>query len=83
MAEKSKNRFKVLYALSLAWQMGFLIAVPIAGFILLGLFLDNLFFSLPLFVIIGAILGISLTFYELYHWLLPFLEEKDNKNAEH
>ena len=83
MADKSKNRFKVLYALSLAWQMGFIIAIPIAAFILLGIFVDKIFLSSPLFVIIGALLAISLTFYELYHWLLPFLEEKDNKNAEH
>jgi len=83
MEDSGKNKFKVLYALSLAWQMGFLIAVPLAGFILLGMFIDNNLATYPFFVIIGAVLGIAITFYEAYHWMAPFLEDKEKDDVKH
>ena len=73
-----KEEFKVFYALSLAWQLGFLIAVPIGGFLLLGHLADRIFKSQPLFLIIGAAVGLTITIYEVYHLLLLLIKEKND-----
>lgn len=81
MPESEKDGFKTFYALSLAWQLGFLIAVPIGGFLILGFWLDKKFNTSPLSLIIGVILGIVITIYEVYHLLVPLIknnQEKDN-----
>jgi F0F1-type ATP synthase assembly protein I len=75
-----KNNFKMFYALSLAWQLGFLIAIPIGGFLLLGFGADKIFGTQPLLLIAGAIIGVVITIYEVYHLLLPLIK---NKNAHH
>ena len=63
------NGFKIFYAISFAWQLGFIVAIPIAGFLLLGFFADKKIGTSPLFVILGIILGITITISELYHWI--------------
>jgi len=74
-----KNESKFFYALSLGLQLGFMIIVPIGGFIFLGVWLDGKFNSLPLFSIVAIILGITITAYEIYHMLIPLIEDQ-NKN---
>lgn len=69
------SNFKTWYALSIAFQLGFLIAAPILGFILLGLWLDKTLASFPLFLIIGIIVGMVITFYEVYHFLIPLIKK--------
>lgn len=71
-----KDSFKVFYALSLAWQLGFLIAVPIIGFLFLGFWGDRLLGTKPLFLIIGFLAGMGITIYELYHTLTPLIKNK-------
>jgi len=71
-----QDNFKTFYALSLAWQLGFLIAVPIAGFLFLGLLGDRFFKTEPLFLLIGLLVGITITIYEMYHLLIPLIGEK-------
>jgi F0F1-type ATP synthase assembly protein I len=73
-----KNSFKTFYALSLAWQLGFLIAVPIGGFLFLGLLGDRFFKTEPLFLILGLLVGIIITVYEVYHLLIPLIKEKND-----
>lgn len=69
------TEFKFWYALSLGLQLGFMIAVPIGGFILLGYWVDNHFLTHPVFILLGIVLGFSITAYEVYQWLLPLIKE--------
>ncbi len=81
---EKKDNFKTFYALSLAWQLGFLIAVPIGGFLFLGVEADKFFNTSPLFLAAGLFAGITATIYEMYHLLVPLIEEKKKeKNAQH
>lgn len=71
-----KNNFKTFYALSIAWQLGFLIAVPIGGFMFLGFLTDDFFHSSPVFLILGFLVGIIVVIYEVYHLLVPLINKK-------
>ncbi len=73
-----KNEFKIFYAVSFAWQLGFLIIAPIGGFLLLGYWLDNIFGASHLFLIIGIITGIAITVYEVCHMLAVLIHNDDN-----
>ncbi len=68
-----KEQFKTLYALSFAWQLGFLIAAPLAIMIFLGLWVDRIFQSSPWFLLGGLVLAIITTIYEVYHLLSPLI----------
>jgi F0F1-type ATP synthase assembly protein I len=73
--KKQKNSFKIFYALSLAWQLGFIIAIPIGGFLFLGFLADNFLETQPLFLILGVIIGIAVTAYEMYHLFIPLIKK--------
>ena len=74
----SKNNFKTFYALSLAWQLGFFISIPISGFMFLGFWIDDFFESKPLFLIIGLFVGLTITIYEVYHLIILLIKDKNN-----
>ena len=72
----SKKNIKSFYALSIAWQLGFLIILPISGFLLLGFYIDKFFNTQPLFIIIGLFISIVVTIYEIYYLLLPLIKKE-------
>jgi F0F1-type ATP synthase assembly protein I len=74
-----KNSSKKFYALSLAWQLGFLISVPIVGFLLLGLLADRFFHTQPVLLVVGLAVGLAVTIYEVYHLLAPLIYDNDNE----
>lgn len=74
-----KNNFAIFYAISLAWQLGFVIIVPIGGFLFLGFLADKFLKTKPLFLIIFLLIGIIVTIYETYCLFIP-LVKKNNKN---
>lgn len=76
-AMPKRNNFKTFYALSLAWQLGFLIVAPIAGFLLLGLWSDTFFKTQPLLLILGILIGVIITIYEVYHLLIPLIKDEE------
>ena len=80
MPSNKNNKWKILYATSLAWQLGFLILVFLGGFILLGIWLDKTFQTKQFFLSLGIVLGISLASYSTYRSYLP-LVKKRNKNS--
>ena len=71
-----KNNFKIFYALSLAWQLGFLIAISIGGFLFLGILGDKFFKTQPFLSFLGLVVGIVITIYEVYHLLIPLIKDK-------
>ncbi len=83
---KENKMGKSLYAVSLGLELGLIIAVPLIIFLLLGIFLDRKFGTLPLFLILGLLLNMVVTVMGVKNLLLPFLEKrsqsktnKDNK----
>ena len=69
-----------LYAVSLGLELGFLIAVPLVIFLLLGVFLDRKFGTMPLFLMIGLLLNVVVTVTGVKNLLLPFLEKRSQNN---
>lgn len=76
------NNFKKFYAISFAWQLGFLVIFSLGGFLFLGIEMDKFFSSSPLFLIFGLIIGLAVSVYETYHMLIPIIKEEKN-NAKH
>lgn len=77
--EKDSSKQKLFYAISLALQMGFLIAIPLVLFTVLGIFLDNNFDTFPLFLMIFVGVGLIATFFDVYYLVLPFLKKKTGR----
>lgn len=69
MLKETPHSSKVLYSLSFASQLGFIIVVPIIGFLLLGRYIDGLLGTAPLLLILGIIVGVIVTAYEVYHMI--------------
>ena len=74
-----EDGFKFSYALSLATQLGFLMASSITGFVLLGYWLDGKLGTSPILIIGGALIGIVLTIYEAYHMMKPLITKSVQK----
>lgn len=53
--------------------VGWYIALCIVGGLFLGLWFDGKLGSLPVFTIVGVLLGVVLAFYGVYKMLLPIL----------
>jgi len=77
-AMPQKSNFKIVYVLSLAWQLGFLIVVPIGGFLFLGVLGDKFFKTQPFLLLLGLIIGLVVTIYQMYHLLIPLIKDKKN-----
>ena len=73
---QKKDNFKLLYAISIAWQLGFIIAIPIGLFLFLGAWADKRFSTQPFFIIAGGAVGILVTVRELRHVLEPFFKKE-------
>ena len=69
----NKNFF---YALSLGLELGFLIVLPLVGFLLLGLFLDKKLGTAPIFLIFLVVLSLIAVFFEIRLLIMPFLEKR-------
>lgn len=89
--KKKSDQLNVFYALSLAWQMGFLIIAPILLFLFGGYMIDKWLKTAPLFIIISIFAALAVSVYEIHHLIRPMLEnsrkeleeftgEKENKN---
>ena len=77
-----KEKQKKLYSLSLVYQLGISLIVPLLIGILGGIWLDNQFKTSPIFVLIGLFLGIMIAGYSLYYELLPFLKRNTPKHEK-
>lgn len=77
-ASSPKNtKFQLFYALSLAYQLGFIIVVPIGIGMLAGFWLDSKLTTRPFFLFVGLIFGIVTCMYEVYHVLIPFFKKNN------
>ncbi len=72
----------LLYGVSFAWQIGFLTIVVILGFMGGGLLLDRWLHTTPFFIILGSILGLTVSLYELRQMIKPLLEKSKEEVEE-
>ncbi len=79
MSQK-KNNFKTFYALSIAWQLGFLVAIPIGISLFLGIWIDKFLGTTPLFLLLSLLIGVTVTIYDIYHALEPFIKKNKDKH---
>jgi F0F1-type ATP synthase assembly protein I len=70
-----KERFRFFYALTLAFQLGFLIAVPLAIFLWIGIYLDKKFSASPLFLILSIIFSFMFIFWRARYYF-PLILKK-------
>lgn len=68
--------FKIWYAFSLAWQLGFIIAFSIAGFMFLGFLGDEYLGTAPYLLVMGIFLGMVVTVYEVHNLVFPLIHKK-------
>ncbi|HDL75059.1 MAG TPA: AtpZ/AtpI family protein [bacterium] len=73
-----KNNFKTFYVLSIAFQLGFLIVIPIGVFLFLGVLGDKFFNTQPILLLFGLSIGIAITTYEVYQLLIPLIKDRKN-----
>ncbi|MEA3323133.1 MAG: AtpZ/AtpI family protein [Patescibacteria group bacterium] len=64
--DKKTENESVFSALSLAFELGYIIAIPIVGFALGGRLLDRKFDSTPIFLLLGIFVAILLSSYFVY-----------------
>jgi F0F1-type ATP synthase assembly protein I len=76
----SNTKSSVAKALILGSELGFLIALPLVGCLIFGVFLDKKLDSFPVFILISVLFGIILTIVSLYKLIIPFLEKRSGKN---
>jgi hypothetical protein len=72
-----KSIFKLFYALSVARQLGFLIIITFLGFLFLGILCDKIFFTKPIFTLIGLTVGLIVCVYDTYYLILPILKKEE------
>ena len=74
MADQNE-RGKVFYVLSFAFQLGLMIAIPVVGFLLLGVFLDRKFGTLPWLLILFSIFGCVVAAFEVASYIMPIFKK--------
>jgi len=78
---ESREKSIFLKTLSLAWELGYSIAVPLVVLAFSGRLLDKKYDSSPIFLLSGIILAISISGFLVFRKTKNILEdsEKDNK----
>lgn len=73
-----KGEEKVVWsALSLAWELGYTIAIPIVVFALLGRMLDKWLNTSPWLLLVGIFLSVFISSFGVYYKTVKIM--KDNK----
>ena len=73
--EEKEEKFKIAYAISLITQIGVTVSVITILFIGLGYYADGYFNTLPIFVIISAVLSFVLSMFAVYRLVLPAMDK--------
>ncbi|MDD3190310.1 MAG: AtpZ/AtpI family protein [Candidatus Pacebacteria bacterium] len=71
---------EVFMALELVSKLGISVAIIAATFVLSGIYLDQVFGTKYIFVILGLGLSIIVSLYDIYYLLEPFIGSEKRKN---
>ena len=78
MDEKTKSQSSTWFALSLAWQLGYTIAIPVVVFGLLGRFLDKKLDTSPLLLLIGIFASITVSSIGVYRKTIAIIQDTED-----
>lgn len=81
MQEDNKEKGPLSLALSLAWELGYTIAVPLVVLVLFGRFLDKKFGSSPLFLLAGILLAVFISSWAVVFKTKKIMGEMDKKKT--
>ena len=73
---KKREKFEIAYAISLITQIGITVSFITILFIGLGYKVDKYLGTLPIFVILGAVLAFVLSMFAVYRLVLPIVKKK-------
>ena len=78
-----EEKFKIAYVISLITQIGVTVSFITILFIGLGYKIDKYLGTLPIFVILGAVLAFILSMFAVYRLVLPVIKEnKEEKKKD-
>ncbi|MDD2909441.1 MAG: AtpZ/AtpI family protein [Candidatus Pacebacteria bacterium] len=60
----------------LGLKIGLVITIPLIGFLLLGVWIDSKFDTLPIYLIAGIVLGAASGMFMVYKVIIPYLNKK-------
>ena len=69
---KTNGTFSVF---SLAWELGYMIAIPLVALTLGGRFLDKKFDTSPLMLLVGVVVSIVFSTYAIYRKMSDVIEK--------
>lgn len=69
---ETKNTFSTL---SIAWELGYMIAIPLVALTLGGRFLDKKFDTSPLFLLVGVVVSIIFSTYAIWRKMSDIIEK--------
>ncbi len=67
---------KTFSVMALAWELGYLIAIPLVALTLGGRFLDKKLGTSPLLLLIGVVAAIILSSYMVYKKTIDIMDQK-------
>ncbi len=80
--QKIKEKSQVWSALSLAWQLGYSIAIPLVVFALGGRLLDKKLGTSPWLLMTGIFLSLIVSTFSVYFKTIKILKETENENKK-
>ena len=63
-------------AMSLAWELGYMIAIPLVALALIGRFMDNKLGTTPFLLLIGIIVSVAISSYMVYKKTIDIINRK-------
>ena len=63
-------------------ELGLLITIPLVGFLLLGVWMDDKMNTFPIFLLTGIIVGMGAAVLMVYKVIIPYLDKKVRNNKD-
>ena len=79
MSLPPQKNINIRYVLGMSSGLGFLLSIPLAVSIFLGVMIDKKLETFPIALIISVLIGMGLTIVNLYKIIIPFLEKRSKK----
>lgn len=76
--DNKKAKSAMWIALGLAWELGYLIAIPLVVLGFIGAYMDRKFETSPLLLLIGIVLAFVITSIGIYRKIAQITSEIDN-----
>lgn len=80
--ENLKEKGQTWSALSLAWQLGYSIAIPLVVLALGGRLLDKKFGTSPWLLLVGVLMSLIISTFAVYFKTIKILNKTDSENKK-